>query len=263
MIVSSSKRFLMVHIPKTGGTTLTYTFGPHSDMIAKYPFLAPVLDVSAPNQLRWKFNESAIKARLLEECWNELPAPLQEDPRGLGYQAVAHHRFAQHSRLTDEINLDVLSTCETYFKFAFVRNPFDYMFSVFLDKVVGPQMWRAPDPAACRRELLTEKHFADFVGHTIDPPEALGMFVQRSQLSYIVDHQGEVAVDHVARFERYDEEVALLCRHLDVERVEVAREQENRANFEGLAYADFYDAPTRDLVEECFEADFEAFDYRF
>jgi hypothetical protein len=252
----------MVHIPKTGGTTLTYTFGPHSDMIAKYPFLAPVLDLSAPNQLRWKFNESAIKARLLEECWNELPAPLQEDPRGLGYQSVAHHCFAQHSLLTDPVNQDVLSTRESYFKFAFVRNPFDYMFSLFLDKSVRPQM-SGPDPAPRRRELLTEKHFADFVANAMDRPEALGMFVQRSQLSYIVDLTGEVAVDHVARFERYDEEVALLCRHLDVERAEVTREQENRANFEGLAYADFYDATTRGRVEKCFEADFEAFDYRF
>ena len=45
----------MVHVPKTGGTTLTFTFGPHSDMIAKYPFLGVVLDPASPNELRWKF----------------------------------------------------------------------------------------------------------------------------------------------------------------------------------------------------------------
>jgi len=47
MIASSSKIFIMIHLPSTGRTTVTYTFGPHSDMIAKYSFLGHVLDTAA------------------------------------------------------------------------------------------------------------------------------------------------------------------------------------------------------------------------
>ena len=200
---------------------------------------------------------------MLEECWHELSDHLQEDPEGLGYQSVAHHRFEQHSRLLDPVNQDVLPACADFFKFAFVRNPFDYMFSLFLDKVVTAQMWSAPDPAARRRELLTGSHFGAFVEQAMEPREALRMFVQRSQLSYILDRHGEWAVDYVARFERYDEEVDMLCQRLGVERIEVSRDQQNRGNLEALSYADFYDAPTRSLVEQRFEVDLEAFGYGF
>jgi len=263
MIVSSSKSFIMIHVPKTGGTTLTYTFGPHSDMIAKYPFLGQVLDTTAPNELRWKFNTSDVKARLVDECREDIAPSLLRDLSGLGYQAVAHHRFLQHSRLADEVNREVLGACDGFFKFAFVRNPFDYMFSLFLDKIVGKGSWSAPQPAVRRRELLTKARFEEFVADVVEEPGDLKLFTRRTQLSYLLDLRGELASDHVARYERYDQEVDYLSRHLGIEQAQVAPQQRNRANLEGLEYRDFYDARSKSLVETCFAVDLETFDYEF
>jgi len=264
MIVSTEKRYLMIHVPKTGGTTLTFLFGQYSDNLRKFPFLRRVLDVNAPNQIRWNFKDSLEYSRILSECQDSISPYLQKHPEGIGFQAVAHHMFSQHSSIDHPVNRDVVATNPGFFKFGFVRNPWDYVFSLFLDKEVGSGMLGQTDPEETRRRLRTPENFRRFVeAGACRRPTHLKMFFKQTQRSYLTDANGTLAVDHVARFERHDEEVKYLCDRLDVAPQQVKNEQQNRSNREGASYREFYDSSARDLVARHFSEDIEAFDYSF
>ena len=265
MIVSTSKRFIIIHVPKTGGTTLTYTFGPYSDTIAKYPFLGKVIDLNVPNRIRFNFEETPQKRKLVKECWDDLTDVLKQHPERVGYQAVAHHRFSQHSRIRDVFNKEILEKNADFYKFGFVRNPWSYCLSVFLDKFVAPRMWAVEDTQAKRKELITPENLNKFVTDQFTALEEneLTMFFDRTQRSYFVDKSGEIAVDHIARFENLNDELDMLCKKLDIPKVEVKSDQQNKGNFEKMSYRDFFDDKTRDLVGEEFEEDIEEFGYSY
>ena len=132
-----------------------------------------------------------------------------------------------------------------YFKFAFVRNPFDRFVSTcfFLNRdspgfAANSLVWMK---TAIRRERFQQR------------------LLVRPQVTQLVDANGEQVMDFIGRFEALQDGVNLVLAKLELASVKLKR----RNPSEHAHYRNYYDAELRELVAEFYRQDLLRFDYRF
>jgi sulfotransferase famil protein len=215
MLISEEKRFLFVHVQKTGGVTIS---------------------------------------RLLEEA---VPDAANLIPR---------HMIARHA-----IERNLIP--EDYFKFAFVRNPWERLVSWYamIDRARKRVSW--DEPSVRRRRFRKNplyryvyEHgptFEDFVKNCTQPRMVNGVpySFAFNQLDYLTDEKGELLMDFVGRFENFSEDLRLLFDRLGLPAPEVAHE--NRGRRRKRHYSRFYTPETKKIVAQRFERDIEYFGYEF
>ncbi len=143
-------------------------------------------------------------------------------------------------------------TFNKMFKFCFVRNPWDKVFSEFRFRIWTHQ-----------NELTADSNFAEWVRSTYvdnnpqyyDWPK---MFLP--QLEWITDEKGHIAVDFIGRFENLQDDFNSICDAINIERQLLHHENRSRKN---INYRDHYDDETKSIVHRCFKADIEYFGYEF
>lgn len=205
MIISDAKKFLFIHIPKTGGSSLTW-------MLRYY-----VNNIHGIN-----INELETKK---------------------GWQGLFHIN-GQHSSYQD--NSEIIQQKQGYFKFAFVRNPWDLAFSWYL---------------ALSRESTKEISPKNFKSFLFEVPQSHRTLIDRSQFSYICDHKGQVRMDYLAYFENYQEVIPHLMGRFGISEFENCKL--NVANNNNLHYRDFFDDDGKNLIAEKYRIDIETFRYEF
>lgn len=167
---------------------------------------------------------------------------------------VDKHRFAHELRVGYGENY-----WNSYFKFAFVRNPWDRLVSwwrmIEQNAASGRQMtafWRfILSRASSFEEFLTN---CDEEYHDQDGSK----WIFRNQLDYISD-AGSVIVDFVGRFERLQEDFALISSRLGLPAMRIPHV--NRS--EHMHYSKYYSEATSALIAARFARDIEAFGYSF
>ncbi len=137
-----------------------------------------------------------------------------------------------------------------YFKFGFVRNPWDWLVSRYHWSRDTQQLFDFGFDEMLRRIAAREPL-------NRDAPwlEKEALQTQASRLSV----RGAIAVDFVGRYERLAQDFAEVCARVGHPRVElphVFATQRTR-------YPDYYDGGRRDLVARLYAADIAAFGYRF
>jgi hypothetical protein len=158
---------------------------------------------------------------------------------------------------------DVLgSDYDAYFKFAFVRNPWDRLVSWYSMIV---QQSRGRPPASLNRlwryVLDTASTFEEFVlrcTEAIDDVDGRKSFLY-NQLDYVSDETGVVIVDFVGRYESFDDDVRQVFRRLGLPEPSLPRLNRSRHDH----YRTFYSPHTRDVVAERYRRDIERFGYQF
>jgi chondroitin 4-sulfotransferase 11 len=138
------------------------------------------------------------------------------------------------------------------YKFCFVRNPWDKVFSEFRFRIWSYQ-----------NELTAEASFTEWVKATYvrkDPQfhDWPKMFLP--QLEWITDEDGRLAVDFVGRFENLQEDFNTICDAIHIDRQVLSHENRSR---ETNSYRRHYDDETRSIVENIFKADITYFGYKF
>jgi hypothetical protein len=210
MPIANSCGFLYVHIPRTGGTSITLAL-----------------------------RRCGVE---LQFCGRATP---QEQDR-FGYEHVwLHHMPADLLRrqLSDE-------GWETLFKFAFVRNPWDWAVSTYCyhREQVAAEAFRKEWPQIAL-SLEHHENFEEWVLH--------GMYMQ-DQTSFILDLHGQVLVDHIARFESLGEEFGAICRKFGLN----CTLPTTNASEHGY-YRDYYSHRMREEVGRRFQRDVMLFRYKF
>lgn len=136
---------------------------------------------------------------------------------------------------------------QTYFKFGFVRNPWDRVVSLY-ERREGLQL----------REKMTFEEFVewmDFSSSTCIHPVP-----HRNQLDWFVDPHGNILLDFIGRFENLTEDWIRISRRLGIEKpLPHANKNPRRTRH----YTEYYNARTRDLVGAKFRVDIEFFGYQF
>ena len=215
VLISAKHRFIFVHIYKTGGDSLTDALRPYAD---RFP------------------GDEAI--RRIVGLWTRYigglpPALLRE-----------RHRFPKH--------IDALTLYERIpeeqvagsFKFAFVRNPWDWQVSLYHYARSNPNTHQTAEYRAL-------DGFEDYVRWRLEKG-------QRTQKSFISNLDGQIIVDFVGRFETLNRDFQAVCDKIGIT---AALPHINAS--ERTRYQDYYTPETRDAIGELFEDDIEAFDYEF
>jgi hypothetical protein len=131
-----------------------------------------------------------------------------------------------------------------YFKFAFVRNPFDRFVSycAFMSRTTG--------------EFVSRPR--DFMKHVIIGLNPVDHLLYKPQYEFLVDHNGQIAVDFIGRNESMQASYDKICQTIGMPstKLELINSTEHRP------FMEYYDDETYGLVSNLYRKDLELFGYR-
>jgi hypothetical protein len=207
MIISEKSRFIFVAIPKTGTHAVRRALRPH-------------------------LGESDLEqVRLFEE--KKFPIPELASLRHGHISLVQLRPFLEPEKF------------ESFFKFAFVRNPFDRFVS-YCAFMTRERKEFERDPQAVMRHVLFTA-----------PPMRHILF--QPQHSFIADEDGELLTDYVGRVEEMQSSFDQVCDRIGIPRTELAKVNESSRE----DYRKYYDQQLIDGVAKLYGRDLELFGYEF
>jgi len=213
MPISHKHKLIFVHIPKTAGSSVEASLGIRG--VDNHGSVTPSKDIL--------FGSKEFKI----------------------FSRIFHHDVYQHKSLPQIKRIVGQRIFKEYFKFAFVRNPYD--------RVVSDYCWHN-----------TKMTFKDFLLKQVKPRK--NQLLQRGpyddhfydQHKFICDKKGKILVDFLGRFENLDEDFHKLCRlrRLNLTLGEVNGRKRNH-------YRTYYDSETKRICYQIYQKDFELFGYDF
>jgi len=207
VLISDEQAFVFIHVPKTGG--------------------------------------SSVGAALQPLCSLRNHGRLGAWLRPLG-RPRDYHRFGfkRHDPLTVVERHMPAPLFARFFKFAFVRNPWDRLVSEYNSVLCLPD----------HRRHARVRALGGFKAYL----RREAPFVLATQRRLLVDSTGEIGADFVGRFERLEQDFGSVCERLGIE---AALPHLNR--HEHGDYRSYYDDEARELVRSHWGEDIVAFDYEF
>ncbi len=156
------------------------------------------------------------------------------------------------------------SEYKDYFKFSFVRNPWDRIVSCYVDKILNRS----------ERELFMKKRdtlfleypwyrpgmtFDEFVRGVSKTPDSIADEHFRSQTSFIVDSNFRPFVDFVGKYENIQNDFLRVCQSLQIPGISLRHTNKTKKGH----YSSYYSEETRDIVARRYEDDIRMFGYSF
>lgn len=145
----------------------------------------------------------------------------------------------------------------SYFTFAFSRNPWDWLVSIYLNRRNHPDIPRYfPDG----RE---DKFYHDIMrARSYTFKEYIIHFTKNkwpNQLALVRDGRG-IIVDYIGRYERLNRDFSIVCYKLGFKNIKLPHigKTKNRRH-----YSYYYDDETKELVKEYWRQDIDYFGYKF
>ena len=136
-------------------------------------------------------------------------------------------------------------TFNSFFKFAFVRNPWDWQVSLYEFMLQREGHWE--------HDLIKNMvGFEEYIEWRVSKQRVL-------QKAFVSDKQGNIIVDFVGRYENLQADFQKICARLGIdEEVLPQLNQSDRRD-----YREYYSERTKHLIFEHFQEDIELFGYDF
>jgi len=222
MIISHRLKYVFIHVPKTGGTSVRNILT-HNDKFS--------CDVIS----HWD--------TITEEQFEAFPKVSRE--------LKCHHGVRKAKEYFDDNDLD----WDSYFKFCFMRNPYDLHVSYyhFLDQVIG------------KKERNTEEQEETYQNATSFPDYVKDLERSRAgfQEIYIRD-EGEVKVDFIGKLETIEEDFKHIVDTILPK--QIITEKEYKLPFlnktEHKHFSEYYTPELTNLVNKACEMDFKVGGYK-
>jgi len=161
-----------------------------------------------------------------------------------------------------------------YFKFAFVRNPWDRLVSWYT-MIDGIRRAVANGTATPKQSRYIKKNnlfkyvsrcgptFDEFVENCTEKQWVGNCYYSFAfnQLRYLTDKNGEVLVDFIGRFENFAQDLSHVFDMLGLEASQLEIPYENWSGHSH--YSELYAPETREIVRKRFRRDIEFFGYEF
>jgi len=157
-----------------------------------------------------------------------------ESNNRLGRVETRHYGIDHYAKL---VNLD------DYFKFAFVRNPYDRLASAIVNHVLNGQR-------------VTKKVFAETLARH---KNMLGKWIATKPQHTFICLDGKIAVDIVGRFENLEEDWTKICKKTGVI---PSLGHEKRSDHSPAFYKGIYNKESKAIVSRVYKKDFILFDYQ-
>ena len=216
MILDDNNKFLFIHIPKTGGSTIKNSLV-YEKSNNQYTSLRQVIQKSQPEKL--------IRIDHKDRIIN------------------SHNSIYQISR---SVRID------NYFKFAFVRNPWDRIVSYYHYLI---QYWD-----------LSKDHPLTFRDWVLNSKSKKGRSFLDSRCARITqfDHVSnletkELLLDFVGKFENLQEDFDKVCKIIDIpsQKLNIVNTSKHEH------YTKYYNEDTKNMIGDYYRKDIEYFDYEF
>lgn len=138
-----------------------------------------------------------------------------------------------------------------YYKFSFVRNPWDRFVSAY-----HYVCQRRPE----METVTSYENFADFAeAFSKNPDQYLNIRYFRPQWTFLTDKDGNSPMDFIGRFENFDSDLQQVLRQLGIRRTFMRHRKRTKRS----DYRDYYDAKSTAAIAEVYAPDIERFDYEF
>jgi chondroitin 4-sulfotransferase 11 len=141
---------------------------------------------------------------------------------------------------------------QDYFKFAFVRNPWDRLVSWY------HMCMQAPEPNAFAQHVKDNAPTFDAFLTSTATTTGIAARTTFNQLDYVADASGQPIVDFVGRYERLREDFAVVR-----ERLGLVQDLPHINRSAHAGYRSYYSDAMRDLVARRFARDIGFFGYEF
>ncbi len=213
-MISRHHNCIFIHIPKTGGTSVENAiWGPD-----------------------WS-------TRTTDDLWMGAVRPGFNKYQSGGLQ----HLLA--TQIRTEVGQD---TFNSYYKFAFVRNPWDKAVSQFHYLKTQPAM----------RTYMGLGRWSSFKAYVRTIAEHHGKHVQSyEQWRFILDDDGTQLVDFVGRFENLADDYKTVAHHLQLDSDQLPHDMKSGKRKKPVA--EYYDTKTVDLIAQIYARDIEHFGYEY
>jgi hypothetical protein len=149
---------------------------------------------------------------------------------------------------------------DKYFKFCFVRNPWDRLSSFFHAKKHGflDVGGRKPAGAGIVKGYVDLNDFVlNFNWGVVDKK----FNHLTPQIKWITDEDGRIMVDHVSSYENFNVEVRYLCSKMGLVVEDIPRNRKSTNS--KFNYRELYADESKNVVERVYREDIEKFGYNF
>ena len=194
-----------------------------------------------PEQDVWhRFFYRSVSKKII---WCDIPKCASTSIRGALKLSPATHTAKNDNAIKE--NLD------DYFKFAFVRNPFDRIVSNW--KMWTNQPFRLRQMGSYKKPFikgLRNFNFREFLSLT----EQIDNHHWNQQYDFI-----RVPLDFIGRFENIQQDFNTVCDKIRIPRQQLPHKNKTKHKH----YTEYYDDETRQIVAEKYAKDIEYFGYKF
>lgn len=224
-VISESKHFVFVHIPKTAGLSLSSQLDPFRRNAA--------------------LDRKPLRAALnLARIYTGQPAE----------RLFRGRVVPEHAGLSDLLALDPQLDLVQFHKFAVVRNPWDRIASFYAHhKSVSRSRYLRPDYWRTRH-----LDFAEWLQKVHAPRRRAGLLKSQAEMLRLPGSDS-IALDRLLRFETLAQDFAALAHHLDLPATALPRLNASRRSDPRALYSE----SLRDLIGALYADDIATFGYRF
>ena len=218
-----------------------------------------VLLSMAPH-FRQRHIERVLKGRAqYQACFDQHRALFIHVPKSAGRSIVrglfdvrsVEHAPADWYQLLDPDKYD------SYFKFTFVRNPWDRAVSAYTYLLQGGSAASTED-RQWSDFIDSFESFDDFARSWITPENVMRYSLFTPQVAFLKNRFGAIDMDFIGRFETLADDFASVAERLGVD---ATLPHINSSRAQG--YRDFYTDASQQAVAQAYAEDIEALDYHF
>lgn len=223
MLLSHNKRFIFIHIYKTAGTSVMDVFLPYSRLIDKMIY-------------GYKFTSKLAGGIVYLMGWHD---------DGMK-QFTGIHKHATANDIMNKLGKELFSS---YYKFAFVRNPYDLLVSLYF--------YFKQSKNHSLHHVFVNMEYIEFLKWHINqsPP---------NQVDFIMDARREsFIVDYVGRFETIQRDIKNIQKKLNLPLNKGLLHKNPSVHRKNNDYKEYYDNESIALVDGYFRKDLQLLGYSY
>ncbi|MAN26644.1 MULTISPECIES: sulfotransferase family 2 domain-containing protein [Mesonia] len=162
-----------------------------------------------------------------------------------------------HRKIKSYKDLFAPKTFKKYFKFTFVRNPWDRLVSTYFFLKKGGVTEK--DRIWAEKNIMHYESFEDFVKQWLTIENIHNSLHFQPQYSFIENKFGEIDMDFIGRFENLDNDFMYVASKLGINR----KLKKTNKSIRNKNYKSYYSRETKEIVNKVYQKDICLFKYTF
>jgi hypothetical protein len=161
---------------------------------------------------------------------------------------------------------EISTIYKDYFKFCFVRNPWDRMVSCYNNKITfnnnlnNSQFRKGISGRFSKyKGFKAGMSFEEFVCSIKNIPDTKSEELFKSQYLTITDEKRNLLVDFIGKFERLDKDFSYVCKRIGLPDIKLPYLMKSKHKH----YRKYYSNKTQEIVRRRYKKDIDMFSYKF